>query len=112
VERKGILEERYEAVGLGSITEIERTRAVDFQIKNLPVGQMQVLTTDNRLGTLHMHMHVRRPRQVSLPTFEPVIYPLLRRGNDSDRAANLKFANADLDRRIARVSGRSRPSWR
>ena len=53
VEKKGVLDEHYEEIGFGSITEIEKTRAVDFQIKNLPVGQMQVLTTNNRRYASH-----------------------------------------------------------
>ena len=108
VEKKGVLEERYEEIGFGSITEIEKTRAVDFQIKNLPVGQMQVLTTDNRLGTLHMHMHVRRPQRYSIASFESVIYPGLHLVNSRTKGANLRFKNPDLARRRNRIFGRSR----
>lgn len=108
VEKKGVLEERYEEIGFGSITEIEKTRAVDFQIKNLPVGQMQVLTTDNRVGTLHMHIHVRRPQRYSLGSFEPVIYPRLHQVNAHTQGANLRFKNPDLARRMSRIFGRNR----
>lgn len=97
VEKKGVLEERYEEIGFGSITEIEKTRAVDFQIKNLPVGQMQVLTTDNRLGTLHMHLQVRREQRVRLASFEPVVYPRLQ-SMKSQAGANLRFKSAELMR--------------
>ena len=108
VEKKGILEKRYEEIGFGSITEIERTRAVDYQIKNLPVGQMQVLTTDNRIGTLHMHVHVRRPRLYRLATFKPVLYRRLQEVNLSARGANLRFKNADLARQMNRIFGRTK----
>jgi TraM recognition site of TraD and TraG len=108
VEKKGLLEQRYEEIGFGSITEIEKTRAVDFQIKNLPVGQMQVLTTDNRLGTLHMHLHVRRPQRYSLASFESVIYPRLHQANSRTNGANLRFKNPDLARRMNRIFGRNR----
>ena len=108
IEKKGVLEERYQEIGFGSITEIEKTRAVDYQIKNLPVGQMQVLTTDNRVGTLHMHMHVRRPQRHRLPSFEPVIYPRLHQVNSHTQGANLRFKNADLARRMSRIFGRNR----
>lgn len=107
VEKKGVFEKRYEEIGFGSITEIERTRAVDFQIKNLPVGQMQVLTTDNRLGTLHMHIHVRSPHRYSLASFEPKIYPRLR-VNTRGNGANLTFKSPDLPRRTGRIFGRGR----
>jgi Type IV secretory system Conjugative DNA transfer len=108
VEKKGVLEQHYEEIGFGSITEIEKTRAVDYQIKNLPVGQMQVLTTDNRLGTLHMHVHVRRPQRYCLSSFEPVIYPRLHQVNAKTLGANLRFKNVDLARRMGRIFGRNR----
>jgi hypothetical protein len=108
VEKKGVLEERYEEIGFGSITEIEKTRAVDFQIKNLPVGQMQVLTTDNRLGTLHLHVHVRRPQRHFLASFEPAIYPRLHQVSSRTNGANLKFKNPHLARRLRRIFGKSR----
>ncbi len=108
VEKKGILEERFQEIGFGSITEIEKTRAVDYQIKNLPVGQMQVLTTDNRMGTLHMHMHVRRPHRHHLPSFEPLIYPRLHQVNARTNGANLRFKNADLARRMSRIFGKNK----
>jgi len=108
VEKKGVLEQRYEEIGFGSITEIEKTRAVDYQIKNLPVGQMQVLTTDNRLGTLHMHVHVRRPQRFFLSSFEPVIYSRLQQVNAQTQGANLRFKNTDLARRMSRVLGRNK----
>lgn len=109
VERKGILEERYQEIGWGSVTEIEKTRAVDFQIKNLPVGQMQVLITDNRRGTLHLHVHVRRPQPYRLASFEPVLYPRLHQTSAPGQGANLRFKNADLSVRMARIFGRN--SW-
>jgi GTPase SAR1 family protein len=108
VEKKGVLEQHYEEIGFGSITEIEKTRAVDYQIKNLPVGQMQVLTTDNRIGTLHMHVHVRRPQRFFLPSFEPVLYPRLHQVNAQTQGANLRFKNTDLARRMSRIFGKTR----
>jgi GTPase SAR1 family protein len=108
VEKRGVLEKRYREIGFGSITEIEKTRAVDYQIKNLPVGQMQVLTTDNRFGTLHMHVHVRRPQRCRLSTFEPIIYPRLQQVNSCTAGANLRFKNAELARRMNRLFGRSK----
>ena len=108
VEKKGVWEERYEEIGFGSVTEIERTRAVDFQIKNLPVGQMQVLTTDNRLGTLHMHIHIRRSQRNLLASFEPMIYARVHQANAHTEGANLRFKSPDLARRMSRVFGKNR----
>ena len=77
VQRKGVFEDRYEPIGFGSETDIKDTRAEDEHIKNLPVGQMEILMTDNRQGTLHSHLHVRVPRQYKFPGLEPRIYPRL-----------------------------------
>ena len=107
VEKKGIFEEQYREIGFGSITEIERTRAVDFQIKNLPAGQMQVLTTDNRSGTLHLHVHVRCPRHYRLAGFAPVLYPRLAPPKRGEGGANLRFRNPELSRRMGRIFARS-----
>jgi hypothetical protein len=108
VENTGVLEARSQEIGFGSVTEIEKTRAVDYQSKNLPVGQMQVLTTDNRMGTLHMHVHVRCPQRHRLPGFEPVLYPRLHQVNSRTQGANPRLKNADLARRMERILGRNR----
>jgi TraM recognition site of TraD and TraG len=46
VQRTGVFEEKYEPIGFGSETDIKETRAQDEHIKNLPVGQMEILMTD------------------------------------------------------------------
>jgi type IV secretory system conjugative DNA transfer VirD4/TraG family protein len=111
VEKKGFFEEEYKEIGFGSITEIERTRAVDYHIKNLPAGQMQVLTTDSRLGTLHLHLHIRRPRSPRLPIFEPVLYSSPAEPGSVTRGAQLRFRNPDLARRMGRIFSRSKRKW-
>jgi hypothetical protein len=47
----------------GSETDIKDTSSQDEHIKNLPVGQMEILMTDHRQGTLHSYLHVRVPRK-------------------------------------------------
>lgn len=101
IEREGILVPQYREIGFGSVTEIEKTRAVDFELKNLPVGQMQVLTTDDRLGTLHLHLHVRRPPRFRLPSFTPQLCP--RTAWSPSCPANLRFSDLDLSRRPGRI---------
>jgi type IV secretory system conjugative DNA transfer VirD4/TraG family protein len=108
IEKKGVLDEHYREIGFGSITEIEKTRAVDFEIKNLSVGQMQVLTTDNRLGTLHMHVHVRQHLRYRLGGFEPVIYPRVNGVHTYNSGANLRFKTPELGRRMNRIFGKGR----
>jgi Type IV secretory system Conjugative DNA transfer len=58
VERTSVFDEKYQPIGFGSETDIKETRAQDEHIKNLPVGQMEILMTDQRQGTLHSHLHV------------------------------------------------------
>jgi hypothetical protein len=108
VEDRGVLAENYRPIGFGSITEIQKPRAEDYQIKNLPVGQFQILQTDNRVGTLHSHLHVRRPTRYQLPTFEPMVYPRASQPNALTSGANLRFKDPDLARRMTRISGRYR----
>src|SRR6185437_8415990 len=55
VQRTGMFEDKYEPIGFGSETDIKETRAQDEHLKNLPVGQMEILMTDQRQGTLHSH---------------------------------------------------------
>jgi hypothetical protein len=53
-------------------------RAEDERIKNLPLGQMQILMTDNTRGTLHQHLYVRTPPDITLPGIEWEPLPRLR----------------------------------
>jgi hypothetical protein len=111
VQRTGVFEERYEPVGFGSETDIKDTRAQDEHIKNLPVGQMEVLMTDNRLGTLHSHLHVRVPRQYRFPGLEPRIYPRLHATSHVE-GANLRFKDPEVVRRNGRLAARTgRLTW-
>lgn len=102
VQRTGVFEEKYEPIGFGSETDIKDTRAQDEHIKNLPVGQMEILMTDHLQGTLHSHLHVRRPRSYRFPGLEPTIYPRLYSPSHFD-GANLRFRDPDLVRRHGRI---------
>lgn len=102
VERAGIFEEKYKPLGFGSETDIKDTRAQDDHIKNLPVGQMEILMTDKRQGTLHSHLHIRVPRTYRFPGFAPRIYPRLCSASQMD-GANLRFKDPELVRRHGRV---------
>jgi hypothetical protein len=111
VQRTGIFEDKYEPIGFGSETDIKDTRAQDEHIKNLPVGQMEILMTDSRQGTLHSHLHVRVPRKYRFPGFEPRVYPGLYSPSQLE-GANLRFKNQELVRRHGRVGARNgRLTW-
>ena len=111
VQRTGVFEDKYEPVGFGSETDIKDTRAQDEHIKNLPVGQMEILMTENRLGTLHSHLHVRAPRQYRFPGLEPRIYPRLHAVSHTE-GANLRFKDPEVVRRNGRLATRTgRLTW-
>jgi hypothetical protein len=111
VQRTGVFEDKYEPVGFGSETDIKDTRAQDEHIKNLPVGQMEILMTDNRLGTLHSHLHVRVPRQYRFPGLEPRVYPRLHAVSHVE-GANLRFKDPEVVRRNGRLAKRTgRLTW-
>jgi hypothetical protein len=111
VQRTGLLEKKYRPIGFGSETDIKDTRSQDEHIKNLPVGQMEILMTDNRQGTLHSHLHVRVPRNYRFPGFEPRIYPRLHSVSHVE-GANLRFKDPDLIRRNGRLAARTgRITW-
>ncbi|HTC92021.1 MAG TPA: type IV secretory system conjugative DNA transfer family protein [Terriglobales bacterium] len=106
VQKRGILDQKYERIGFGSVTEIKETRVQDEHVKNLPVGQMEILMTDNRLGTLHSHLHVRRTLQYRLEGFEPTLYPRTPSLCWVAGGANLRFKEPALISRAIRMSGR------
>jgi hypothetical protein len=111
VQRTGVFEDKYEPIGFGSETDIKETRSQDEHIKNLPVGQMEVLMTDQLQGTLHSHLHVRPPRNYRFPGLEPAIYPRLYSPSHLD-GANLRFKNADLAQRSSQLAVRTgRLTW-
>lgn len=107
VQRRGLFEERFEDLGVGSETDVKETRSQDDHIKNLPVGQLEILMTDNRLGTLHSHLHVRVPQQYRFPDLQPKIYPRLFSPRNRNEGANLRFKDSELGRQNARVLGKS-----
>jgi hypothetical protein len=107
VQRTGFFQKKYEEIGFGSETEIRETRSHEEHIKNLPVGQMEILMTDNRLGTLHSHLHVRRPSNFQLPCMDLTLYPRVTTPNRLSQGANLRFKDSGLTHRYARITGRA-----
>ena len=97
--------EKYEATDRATDREDRETRALDEHIKNLPKGQMEILMTDDRRGTLHQLLHVRPPQDVTIPNFEPKLYPRLLESVEYSAGANLRFKTPELaaTRRFARL---------
>jgi type IV secretory pathway TraG/TraD family ATPase VirD4 len=89
--------ERFEKGLSASEREEREYRAQDERIKNLPLGQMQILMTDNTKGTLHQHLHVRPPQDITLPRFKWELLPRLRHSLAAEQqGANLRFKNLEV----------------
>jgi len=88
--------ESYEETGRAVDIEARQTRALDEHIKNLPKGQFEILMSDDTRGTLHAHLYVRPPTHVTIPNFEPELYPRLKQSRATSVGANLRFKNPDF----------------
>jgi hypothetical protein len=94
--------EKYEETGRGTEREERETRALDYHIKNLPKGQMEILMTDEARGTLHTLLHIRPPADASVPGFEAELYPRLRHSRAESDGANLRFKAEEMTNRYPR----------
>jgi hypothetical protein len=102
---------RYEETGRATESEDRETRSQDESIKNLPKGQMEILMSDDTLGTLHTLLQVRSPEDVSIPGFQPKLYPRLLHSRAESSGANLRFKDPELARKYRvpnRYSGGAR----
>jgi hypothetical protein len=88
--------ESYQEIGRAVDVEARETRALDEHIKNLPKGQLEILMTDDTRGTLHAHLHVRPPSDVTIPNFEPELYSRLKQPRATSVGANLRFKSPDF----------------
>ena len=106
VRKTGIFTPKYIETGTGSESEAKETRAREDHIKNLPVGQMEILMVDSREGTLHSHLHVRRAPSFQLEGIEPYLYPKMRSPMNPEIGVNLRFKDAvNRRQRRRRISG-------
>ena len=108
VRRTGLFSAKYTETGTGSESDIKETRAREDHIKNLPVGQMEILMVDNREGTRYSHLHVRRAPSFRIEGLAPRLYPKMHSYLDPEIGVNLRFKEADnrkqRRRRMAGVS--------
>lgn len=95
VRRTGIFSTKYTEIGTGSESDIKETRAREDHIKNLPVGQMEILMVDNREGTRYSHLHVRRAPRFELDGIKPSLYPRMHSYLDPKVGVNLRFREAE-----------------
>jgi hypothetical protein len=106
VTRRSIQKERgffglgkYEETGRATESEDRETRSQDESIKNLPKGQMEILMSDDTLGTLHALLQVRPPEDVSVPGLQPELYPRVLHSRAESSGANLRFKDPELARK-------------
>jgi hypothetical protein len=108
VRRTGLFSAKYTETGTGSESDIKETRAREDHIKNLPVGQMEILMVDNREGTRYSHLHVRRAPSFRIEGLAPRLYPKMHSYLDPEIGVNLRFKETDTRkqrrRRMAGVS--------
>ncbi len=95
VRRTGIFSTKYTETGTGSESDIKETRAREDHIKNLPVGQMEILMVDNREGTRYSHLHVRRAPRFQVAGLESSLYPKMHSHLDPEVGVNLRFKEAE-----------------
>ena len=95
VRRTGIFSTKYTEIGTGSESDIKETRAREDHIKNLPIGQMEILMVDNREGTRYSHLHVRRAPRFELDGIKPYLYPRMHSYLDPKIGVNLRFREAE-----------------
>jgi hypothetical protein len=95
VRRTGLFSTKYTEIGTGSESDIKETRAREDHIKNLPVGQMEILMVDSREGTRYSHLHVRRAPKFELDGIKPSLYPRMQSYLDPKIGVNLRFREAE-----------------
>jgi hypothetical protein len=95
VRRTGIFSTKYTETGSGSESDIKETRAREDHIKNLPVGQMEILMVDNREGTRYSHLHVRRAPRFEIEGLRPSLYPKMHSYLDPEIGVNLRFKETE-----------------
>jgi type IV secretory pathway TraG/TraD family ATPase VirD4 len=95
-QHRVFVHEWYEKTGAATEREDKEYRAKDLDVKTLPKGQMQILMTDDARGVLHSRLHVRAPEDITVPCFEPKLYPRLRHSLAKSNGANLRFKNPEI----------------
>jgi hypothetical protein len=108
VRKVGIFNPEYRDEGTGSETEIKDTRSQEEHIKNMPVGQMEVLMSDRELGTIHDHVHVRSPYYDRLTSVKPIVFPRYTPHYNTQIGANLRFTDVTLEAKRQRGMRTSR----
>jgi hypothetical protein len=108
VRRTGVFSAKYIETGMGSESDIKETRAREDHIKNLPVGQMEMLMVDSLEGTRYSHLYVRQAPRFEMEGIVPWLYPRMHSHLDPQVGVNLRFRETENRRqRRRRAAGLS-----
>jgi len=111
VRRTGIFSQRYTETGSGNESDFRETRVREEHIKNMPVGQLEILMVDSREGTLHGHLHGRRAMTYRADEMKSTLYPRMRDLIDPEIGANLRFSDDEPRRGHRRTAGTLASFW-
>jgi hypothetical protein len=89
---------KYRETGAATEREEKETRSQDFDIKNLPVGRMEMLVGDDSEGMIHTTVQVRMPELATLPGFNPDALPVRKAEHTKGIGAHLRFRNPDAQK--------------
>jgi len=98
--------------GYNNFKQVRQARAREDHIKNLPVGQMEILMVDNREGTRYSHLHVRRAPRFQVEGLEPSLYPKMHSYLHPEVGVNLRFKEAENRKQRRRSPPLKPEAWR
>ena len=111
VRRTGFFSQKYTETGTGNESDFRETRAREEHIKNMPVGQLEILMVDPREGTLHSHLHARRTLSYRPEGMKSILYPRMYDLIDPTVGANLRFSSDEPRRGRRRTAGTLASFW-
>jgi hypothetical protein len=89
---------KYRETGRATEREEKETRSQDFNIKNLPVGRMELLVGDDSEGMIHTTVQARLPSPVALPSFRMEPFPALKGTRTKGLGAHLHFRDLNAQK--------------
>jgi hypothetical protein len=111
VRRTGVFSQKYTETGSGNESDFRETRSREEHIKNMPVGQLEILMVDPREGTLHSHLHARRAMTYRPEEMRSPLYPRMHDLIDPRIGANLRFSSDEPRRGRRRTAGTLVSLW-
>jgi len=85
------------------------TVAEDAHLKQMPTGQLELLMSDDTVGLVHKHIHIRRPVQhfAELPLS---LYPPLAVPEELSDGLHLRLPTLDFEEKKEEQISRRRPN--